>query len=73
MDLDFYLDIKVMRSLECIFCFRLTGYFLRRMALVVRQMRPAPGKRDHKGYIRLRNSWPGQKKEARQIAGLCVC
>jgi len=62
-----------MRSLECIFCFRLTGYFLRRMALVVRQMRPAPGKRDHKGYIRLRTPGLVKKKEARQIAGLCVC
>ena len=38
VDLDFYLDIKVIPGLECIFSFRLTGYFLRRMALRARHM-----------------------------------
>ena len=36
VELDFYLDIKVICSIECIFCFRLTGFFFRRMALRIR-------------------------------------
>ena len=38
VDLDFYLDIKVIPGFECIFSFRLTGYFLRRMALRARHI-----------------------------------